>query len=69
MSTQTTTHPEQLPLLDEPARVPPRFRLDERTRRVGLAGVARARAILAEQARRRAEAELADQTPFVRRAA
>ena len=43
---------EQLALL--PAEdVPIQLRLSERTRRVGLAGIARARAILAEQAARR----------------
>ena len=40
--------------------VRPRRRLDERTRQIGLAGVAQARAILAEQARRRAEREAAE---------
>lgn len=34
--------------------VPARFRLDARTRRIGLEGVAAAKAILAEQAARRA---------------
>lgn len=35
-----------------------RFRIDERTRRIGLAGVARARAVLAEQAARREAREV-----------
>jgi len=48
-STGTTT---QLALLPS-AAVPAQLRLDERTRRVGLAGVAQARAILAESRRRR----------------
>jgi hypothetical protein len=47
---------EQLPLLPPTApAVPVRFRLDAHTRQVGLAGIAEARRILAEQARRRAE--------------
>ncbi len=41
-----------------PARmVPSRFRMDERTRRIGRAGVAAARVQLAAQAARRAEQE------------
>ena len=45
---------EQLPLLPPTApAVPVRFRLDAHTRQVGLAGVAEARRILAEQASRR----------------
>jgi hypothetical protein len=66
MDTNHPSTPEQLLLLSEPGRVRPRVRLDDRTRRIGLAGVAEARAILAEQARRRAQAELADHAPFVR---
>lgn len=62
------TASEQLALLPvtelEPGRVRPRRRLDERTRLIGLAGVAEARAILAEQARRRAERELAGHAAF-----
>ena len=54
--TERTPPSEQLRLLEPPA-VPVALRLDARTRRVGLAGVARARAILADQARRRAERE------------
>jgi hypothetical protein len=53
------THPSEQLRLIEPHAVPARLRLDARTRRVGLAGVAQARALLAEQARRRAEREAA----------
>ncbi len=66
MSTNTAAEPtaQQLPLLEltpvaRPRRVvplrriPARLRLDEQTRRIGLAGVAEARAILAAQAERR----------------
>ncbi len=42
------SQPEQLQLLDA-SRVPVKLRLDERTRRIGLAEVARARAIIDEQ--------------------
>ena len=51
MTTKRTTT-NQLVLLD-PAHVPTQLRLDERTRRIGLAGVAHARAILAESRRQR----------------
>jgi hypothetical protein len=44
---------QQLALLPPADQVPVQLRLSERTRRVGLVGVARARAILAEQAARR----------------
>jgi hypothetical protein len=47
--------PEQLRLVDPP--VPVALRLDARTRRVGLAGVAQAKSLLADQARRRHERE------------
>ncbi len=47
-----TDTPEQLPLLTEPD-VPLQFRLDRRTRELGLAQIARIRAMLAEQAARR----------------
>jgi len=47
---------DQLSLLP-PSSLPESLRLDDRTRRIGLEGVARARAVLAEQARRRAERE------------
>jgi hypothetical protein len=57
MSTRRSTH-QQLPLLDV-AAVPVELRLDDHTRRVGLAGVASARAILAEGRRRRVEREQA----------
>ena len=43
---------EQLELLPA-VGVPVQLRLSQRTRRVGLAGVARAKALLAEQANRR----------------
>lgn len=43
---------ELLPAVD----VPVQLRLSQRTRRIGLAGVARARALLDEQAARRREA-------------
>ena len=43
---------EQLELLPA-VEVPVQLRLSQRTRRVGLAGVARAKALLAEQAARR----------------
>ena len=46
--TAPPTHPPP-----RPAGVPAQLRLDERTRRVGLAGVAQARAVLAESRRRR----------------
>jgi hypothetical protein len=55
MSTRRTST-TQLTLL-EPAGVPSPLRLDERTRRVGLAGVASARAILAESRRQRLDRE------------
>ena len=57
---QTTTRPVQ-PTLPGIATVHPRFRIPERTRRIGLAGVAAARAQLAEQAARR-EAREAERT-------
>jgi hypothetical protein len=59
-------HPdiEQLALLPA-ADLPVQLRLSQRTRRVGLAGVAYAKAILAQQAarRRQAESEAAHITP------
>ena len=60
------TTAEQLPLLEVAAvaparrvvpmrrRIPAKLRLDDQTRRIGLAGVAEAQAILAAQAERRA---------------
>jgi hypothetical protein len=60
--------PQQLALLER-RRVPKALRLDDRTRQIGLAGVAQAKAILEEQAARRAERESAASVPFVRRAA
>ena len=47
---------EQLPLLSV-SDMPLQFRLDERTRRIGLAGVASVKAMLAEQEARRTERE------------
>jgi len=52
----TTAPTTQLALLPT-AGVPAQLQLDERIRRVGLAGVAQARAILAESRRRRLAAE------------
>ena len=49
MDTET---PQQLDLLVE-ADVPLQFRLDRRTREIGLANIARLKAMLAEQAARR----------------
>ena len=46
--------PHQLTLLDNSA-IPVALRLDAKTRRIGLEGIAHVRAILAEQARLRAE--------------
>ena len=48
--------PQQLALLPAPG-VPVRYQLSQRTRRIGLAGVASARALLAEQAARRHETD------------
>ena len=48
--------PEQLPLLTL-AEVPLQFRLDERTRRIGMEGVASAKVLLAAQEARRLERE------------
>jgi hypothetical protein len=50
---------EQLALLPTDEEVPVQLRLSQRTRRVGLAGIAMARAILADQAARRRQAEAA----------
>ncbi len=75
--TDSTT--EQLRLISVPAagaparirpyRVPAKLRLDDQTRRIGLAGVAEAQAILAAQAQRRAERELQGKLTFVRQLA
>jgi len=51
MSTSNDT-PQQLDLLHE-AEVPLQFRLDRRTREVGLAHISRIKVVLAEQAARR----------------
>jgi hypothetical protein len=48
----TATQPEQLALLSA-AEIPLQFRLDERSRRSGLAHVAALRALVAAQAARR----------------
>ena len=50
---------EQLALLQTDEDVPVQLRLSQHTRRVGLAGIAMARAILADQAARRRRAEAA----------
>lgn len=60
--------PEQLQLLDA-SRVPVRLRLDERTRRLGLSEVARARAIIDAQLRRAATDETPEMLPARRLAA
>ena len=56
MSIRHEDRTEQLPLLTV-AEIPLQFRMDERTRRIGLANVASAKAILAEQTARRLERE------------
>src|SRR5204862_8037281 len=53
----THEHPQQLPLLVPSEDVPMQLRLDARTRQIGLEGVARARAVLADSKRRRLAAE------------
>jgi hypothetical protein len=58
MATTPTPQPEQLVLLPVDD-VPSRFRMSERTRRIGLAGVARSRQILEERRRERLLAEQA----------
>ena len=68
MARKQLTRPQQLALLDA-RRLPKALRLDDRTRQIGLAGVAEAKAILDEQARRRAEHDAETQVPFVRSAA
>ena len=57
-TTPATPEPEQLTLLPVDD-VPSRFRMSERTRRIGLAGVARSRQILEERRRERLIAEQA----------
>jgi hypothetical protein len=56
---QVSDNVEQLALLPTDEDVPVQLRLSQRTRRVGLAGIAMARAILADQAARRRQAEAA----------
>jgi hypothetical protein len=58
MATKTRTHSQQLRLLDA-SSVPVQLRLDERTRRLGLAQVAKIRAQLLEQQRQRSQAQRA----------
>jgi hypothetical protein len=57
--TQNDPTGEQLALLPPDEDVPVQLRLSQHTRRVGLAGIAMARAILADQAARRRQAEAA----------
>jgi predicted ATPase len=59
MATTPTTQAEQLELLPVDD-VPTRFRMSERTRRIGLAGVARSREILEARRRERLHAEQAE---------
>ncbi len=54
-SPRPDSRPQQLPLLDA-SDVPVQLRLDERTRRIGLAGIAMVRALLEEQRARRTAA-------------
>ena len=64
-TTDTQTHlditdtGEQLALLPPDEDLPVQLRLSQHTRRVGLAGIAMARTILADQAARRRQAEAA----------
>jgi hypothetical protein len=57
--TQIIPSGEQLALLPPDEDLPVQLRLSQHTRRVGLAGIAMARAILADQAARRRQAEAA----------
>jgi hypothetical protein len=56
MATKARPQTQQLRLLDS-SSVPLKLRLDERTRRLGLAHIAKLRAQLAEQQRHRISAE------------
>ena len=56
MATKARPNTQQLRLLNAPS-VPVQLRLDERTRRLGLANIAKIRAQLAEQQRHRTAAE------------
>jgi hypothetical protein len=56
MATKTRTNSQQLRLLDA-SSVPVQLRLDVRTRRLGLAQVAKIRAQLLEQQRQRSHAQ------------
>jgi hypothetical protein len=68
MNNTAAVQPLQLTLLDA-SHVPLKVRLADHTRRLGLAEVARCRAILDEQARRLAEADRVVEPLFVRAAA
>jgi hypothetical protein len=67
-SPPTRRDPQQLALLPPGDDIPVQLRLSERTRRMGLAGIAKARAILGNQARQRLERE-AESDHLPRRAA
>jgi hypothetical protein len=56
MATKARSDSQQLRLLDS-SSVPVQLRLDERTRRLGLAHIAKIRAQLAEQQRQRTDAD------------
>ncbi len=56
MATKARPHNQQLRLLDA-SSVPVKLRLDERTRHLGLAQIAKIRAQLVEQQRRRTATE------------
>jgi hypothetical protein len=56
MATKARPHSQQLRLLDA-SSVPVQLRLDERTRRLGLAHIAKIRAQLTEQQRQRSSAD------------
>jgi hypothetical protein len=56
MATKARPHSQQLRLLDS-SSVPVKLRLDERTRRLGLAHIAKIRAQLAQQQRQRTDAD------------
>ena len=68
-TTEQITVEQAQPTLPGIPVVDARFRINETTRRIGLAGVARARAVLAEQAARREAREATpsgQRTPLVR---
>lgn len=66
-TTTTSERPEQLSLLPE-VTVPVQFRLDEATRRRGLAHIAEIRALLERSSQARATAESTASTPTPLRA-